>query len=295
MNMIIKMTSVERIMEYVDLPSEHTKKESKELAKDWPQRGEIYFKDVSFAYDKSLPNVLHNLTFKINAGEKIGVVGRTGAGKSSIIQTLFRMAEPEGSILIDDVDIKEIALHDLRKRISIIPQEPTLFIGTVRSNLDPFNEYDDKILWDALERVQLKETVKEMKEGLDSEILKSGSNLSVGQKQLICLARAIIKKSKILVIDEATANVDFKTDALVQEAIRECFAECTVLTIAHRLHTIIDSDRILCLSKGRIESFGRPIDLIQDQTSIFHELIYSLDPSESKRLIKIALRNTDTN
>ena len=285
------MTSVERILEYVDLSSEHLSKGDKEPAKDWPQRGEIYFNDVSFAYDKSLPNVLHNLTFKINAGEKIGIVGRTGAGKSSIIQTLFRMAEPDGSILIDDVDIKEISLHDLRKRISIIPQEPTLFIGTVRSNLDPFSEYDDKVIWDALERVQLKETIKEtMKDGLDSEILKAGSNLSVGQKQLICLARAIIKKSKILVIDEATANVDFKTDALVQEAIRECFSDCTVLTIAHRLHTIIDSDRILCLSKGRIESFGRPIDLIEDQTSIFHELIHSLDPNESKRLIEVALK-----
>jgi len=283
------MTSVERILEYVELPSEHLNKGNKQPAKDWPQRGEIYFSDVSFAYDKSLPNVLHNLTFKVNAGEKIGIVGRTGAGKSSIIQTLFRMAEPDGSILIDDINIKEISLLELRKRISIIPQEPTLFIGTVRSNLDPFNEYDDKVIWDALERVQLKETVKEMKDGLESEILKAGSNLSVGQKQLICLARAIIKKSKILVIDEATANVDFKTDALVQEAIRECFADCTVLTIAHRLHTIIDSDRILCLSKGRIESFGRPIDLIEDQTSIFHELIHSLEPNESKRLTEIAL------
>ena len=290
------MTSVERILEYVDLPNENNRlnKENKKKAikpsEDWPQNGEIVFDNVSYSYSKAenLPNVLNSLSFKISKGEKIGIVGRTGAGKSSIIQTLFRMSEPDGSILIDNINIKEINLSDLRSRISIIPQEPTLFIGTIRTNLDPFNKYSDQLLWDALDKVQLKDMIKELKGGLEYQIQKSGSNLSVGQKQLICLARAIVKKTKVLVIDEATANVDFMTDALVQKAIRECFSDCTVLTIAHRLHTIIDSDRIMCLSKGRLENFGRPCDLLEDESTIFYELVQNLDPAEREKLHKLA-------
>ncbi|RNA32981.1 multidrug resistance-associated 4-like [Brachionus plicatilis] len=285
------MTSVERVLEYSELETEPLDKGDRKPPVEWPSNGEICFNNVSFKYDKNLSYVLNNINIKINAGEKIGIVGRTGAGKSSIIQTLFRMAEPDGSLIIDDIDIKKLSLHDLRSKLSIIPQEPTLFIGTIRTNLDPLNQYPDNVLWDALEQVQLKEAIKEMKDGLESEVHKGGSNLSVGQKQLICLARAIIKKSKILIIDEATANVDFKTDSMVQEAIRQCFKECTVITIAHRLHTIIDNDRILCLSQGRVVNFGHPIDLLTDKNSVLYDLMFSLERQERIKLFGLAKKN----
>lgn len=206
------MTSYERINEYSKLDVEPLDTGKVKPPADWPSEGEITFDNVSFSYDpkNKLPNVLNELTFTIRAGEKVGIIGRTGAGKSSIIQTLFRMSEPDGQILIDNVDTKELSLHDLRSKIAIIPQEPIIFTGTIRSNLDPYNVYDDKTIWHSLEQVQLKDVIKSMDGGLDASILKNGSNLSLGQRQLMCLARAILKNSKIIVIDEATANVDYK-------------------------------------------------------------------------------------
>ncbi|CAF4234850.1 unnamed protein product, partial [Rotaria sp. Silwood2] len=289
-----KMTSVERILEYCSLDQESSVQQLSKYRPpiNWPSQGRIVFDNVSMSYFKETnsPCALHEISLIIEPCEKIGIVGRTGAGKSSFIQALFRMGIlVNGHIIIDNIDITTIGLDDVRRRISIIPQDPVLFTGTMRSNLDPFGFYSDVEIWNALEQVQLKKLVRDnMSNGLHSLVSECGSNLSVGQKQLVCLARAILKKSKILVIDEATANVDHATDELIQRAIRDKFKECTVLTIAHRLRTVIDSDRIMVLSNGKLVEFDSPEILLSNTQSHFTSLVQQTGTIEAEYLRTVA-------
>uniref|UniRef100_A0A8D2LQ35 Cystic fibrosis transmembrane conductance regulator n=1 Tax=Varanus komodoensis TaxID=61221 RepID=A0A8D2LQ35_VARKO len=282
------MISVERVLEYTNLEKEAPWESNKRPPLDWPSEGVIGFENVNFAYSKDGPLVLRHLTALIKSKEKVGIVGRTGAGKSSLIAALFRLAEPQGRIWIDKYLTSELGLHDLRKKISIIPQEPVLFTGTMRKNLDPFNEYNDEELWNSLEEVQLKEAIEELPDKLETQLAESGSNFSVGQRQLVCLARAILKKNRILIIDEATANVDPRTDELIQKTIREKFLQCTVLTIAHRLNTIIDSDRIMVLDSGRLKEYAEPYILLQEKESLFYKMVQQLGKAEAASIMETA-------
>lgn len=258
------MTSVVRIRDYVDLRTEQeVLSRPKQLPPPgWPSEGSIEYKGVTLSYVNG-NDVLHDINFEVKAGERVGIVGRTGAGKSSIISALFRMTDFSGKIFIDKVDTSQISLKDLRSSISIIPQEPILFSGSVRHNLDPFNVHKDDVIWSALNSVHLKKVVAELDGGLEAQVVESGHNFSSGQRQLICLARAILRKNKVLVLDEATANVDPETDDFIQTTIRQMFKDCTVLTIAHRLHTIMDSDRVLVLDASRVREYDEPHILLQ--------------------------------
>ncbi|CAF4225185.1 unnamed protein product [Rotaria socialis] len=281
-DVMIQMTSTERVIEYIDLKPEEssTSDQLVILPPRWPI-GSIVFDNMSFRYSDDSSWVLSNINISIEPGEKIGIVGRTGAGKSSIIQALFRMAELDGRILIDEIDTKQIPLYELRRHISIIPQDPVLFNDSLRINLDPFGEYSDIEIWSALNEVQFK---FDLIEGLQHNVTEGGSNFSVGQRQLICLARALLRKNRILLIDEATANVDHKTDEIIQVAIRRKFIHCTVLTIAHRLRTIIDSDKILVLSQGRAVEFASAHELLSDNNSQFAQLVAQTGQREADYL-----------
>ncbi|NWX88406.1 MRP4 protein, partial [Nothoprocta pentlandii] len=284
------MISVERVMQYTELEKEAPWETDKHPPPEWPSQGMIAFENVNFTYSLDGPLVLRHLSVVIKPREKVGIVGRTGAGKSSLIAALFRLAEPEGRIWIDRYLTSELGLHDLRKKISIIPQEPVLFTGTMRKNLDPFNEYTDEELWNALEEVQLKELVEDLPSKMETQLAESGSNFSVGQRQLVCLARAVLKKNRILIIDEATANVDPRTDEFIQRTIREKFAQCTVLTIAHRLNTIIDSDKIMVLDAGRLKEYGEPYILLQEKDGLFYKMVQQVGKTEAASLMETAKR-----
>ncbi|XP_062563901.1 probable multidrug resistance-associated protein lethal(2)03659 [Armigeres subalbatus] len=289
-----QMTSVERVVEYAEMESEpslETVHPQKKPASDWPSKGSIKFEYFSLRYSPGSELVLRDLHFVIEAKEKIGIVGRTGAGKSSIIQALFRLAVNEGLVKVDDVDIGGLGLHDLRKKISIIPQDPILFSGNVRSNLDPFDQHSDEEIWRSLELVELKAVVQQMKGGLDAKMSDGGSNFSMGHRQLVCLARAILKNNRILILDEATANVDPETDKLVQRTIRDQFGECTVLTIAHRLHTVMDSDRVLVMDAGKAVEFGHPHDLLNQSNGFLRKLVNQTGEATAGQLATIAERN----
>lgn len=270
-----QIVSVERVNEYTELQEEGPYDvPSKRIPKQWPHEGAIEFRSVVLRYRAGLDPVLKGISFKVQPREKVGIIGRTGAGKSSLMQALFRMVEAEeGEILIDGVNIREIGLRDLRSKLAIIPQDPTLFTGTIRTNLDPFNQYQDADLWRALEACYMKTAVEQMDLKLEAAVGENGENLSVGQRQLMCLGRALLRNAQILVMDEATAACDLETDSLIQKTIREQFVSKTVLTIAHRLNTIIDNDKILVMDQGNVAEFDHPDILRQNTDSIFYSLL----------------------
>ncbi|KAF8929241.1 Multidrug resistance-associated protein 1 [Dissophora ornata] len=312
-----QVVAMERVLEYTDLKNEAPEKTDLALPPNWPSHGRISFKNYSTRYRQGLDLVIKNIDLEIAPAEKVGIVGRTGAGKSSLTLAVFRIVEAAnsywaresdnsqafiadakfaqgldghddnggdrerqeeeeeedgGRIEIDGVDISKIGLQDLRQHLAIIPQDPTLFAGTVRENLDPFRELEDAELWEALDRSHLKAYISSLPGGLSFEVSQNGENFSVGQRSLICLARALLRKTKILVMDEATAAVDVETDELIQKTIRLEFKDRTILTIAHRIKTVMDSDKILVLEKGRVLEFDSPSHLLKNEDSLFHKL-----------------------
>ena len=281
----------------------------------WPRSGSLEFRDVCLRYREGLPLVLKNLSLNIASGKKVGVVGRTGSGKSTVMLALFRMVElASGAILLDGRDIATLKMADLRRQITIIPQDPTLFAGTIRSNLDPFRRHRDEVVWEAIDRVGLRgrlagkderpgesevplageppERVTGGPGGLEAPVAEKGSNFSVGQRQLLCLARALLKKSKVLLLDEATASVDFEADAMIQRAIRSEFNHCTVLTIAHRIATVIDADSIIVLRDGQLAEFGAPADLLRKRRGegVFRDMAEQLGAEQFQALVTAAER-----
>ncbi|KAG0045022.1 hypothetical protein BGZ83_009725 [Gryganskiella cystojenkinii] len=302
-----ELVCVERVKEYSEKNQEAPNETDAELPENWPSQGNIVFKNYSTRYRQGMDLVIKNVSFEVLPGEKVGIVGRTGAGKSSLTLALFRIIEAAnshwaraghngsdydsdptevgvvalekveveedgGSIEIDGVDISTIGLEHLRQHLAIIPQDPTLFVGTVRDNLDPFDQAKDVEIWEALERAHLKDYISSMPGGLSYEVTQNGENFSVGQRSLICLARALLRKTKILVLDEATAAVDVETDELIQQTIRKEFKDRTILTIAHRIKTVMDSDKILVLERGRVEEYEAPTRLMQRKESLFYKL-----------------------
>ncbi|KAL6300043.1 metal resistance protein YCF1 [Sparassis latifolia] len=268
------IVSVERILHYIQLEPEAPAEIAGAVPEEWPSSGAIEFRDYCTRYRPELDLVLKNITVKINHREKIGICGRTGSGKSSLLLSLFRIIEPSsGAIYVDGVDITKVGLHDLRSSISIVPQSPDLFEGTIRDNIDPTGAHQDVEIWTALEQTHLKAFVEALPEGLDAPVREGGSSMSAGQRQLICFARALLRKSKILVLDEATSAVDLDTDRSIQEIIRgPQFADVTMLTIAHRVNTILESDRVLVLEAGQIKEFDSPQNLLANKQSSFYSL-----------------------
>ncbi|XP_014663259.1 PREDICTED: multidrug resistance-associated protein 7-like [Priapulus caudatus] len=269
-----QMVSVERAQQYIaDIASE--RHEGLLLVSEsWPSEGVVKFQNVRMAYKKNLPAALDGVSFETRAGEKLGIVGRTGSGKSSLFLALFRMVELQsGSITVDGVLTKLLSLKELRSKLAIIPQDPFLFSGTVRENLDPTEQFAGDQLWEVLDACHLADKVHHMG-GLESEVSERGKHFSVGQRQLMCLARALLTGAKVLCIDEATASVDFETDQLIQQTIRAMFADSTVMTIAHRINTVEDSDRVLVMSGGKVVELATPADLLKNKQSHFYSLVH---------------------
>ena len=266
------MTSVERAMTYTELESEPGYNVQRNPLELWPHEGNIAFKDVSLTYYPGGPQSLKDITLNINGGAKVGIAGRTGAGKSSFVAALTRMPEADGDILIDNVCIRDINLQESRRAITILGQNPALFIGTVRQNLDLMEQFEDAELWRALEKVQLKSLVENLEGQLDHKLLEHGANLSVGERQLICLARVLLQQKNIVILDEPTAHVDPDTEQTIWNIVREELKSSTVITIAHRLNTIRDSDKVLVLKNGEVAGFDTFNVLINRKGGILSEL-----------------------
>ncbi|KAL5097983.1 hypothetical protein RYX36_002310 [Vicia faba] len=269
-----KMVSVERIKQFTNLPPEAPWKiADKSVPQNWPSHGTIELNNLQVRYRPNTPLVLKGVSLTIQGGEKVGVVGRTGSGKSTLIQVLFRLIEPSaGNIIIDGIDISTVGLHDLRSRFGIIPQDPVLFQGTVRTNIDPLGLYSEDEIWKSLERCQLKEVVAAKPEKLEALVVDGGDNWSVGQRQLLCLGRIMLKGSKILFMDEATASVDSQTDVVIQKIIREDFADRTIISIAHRIPTVMDCDKVLVIDAGLAKEYEKPSCLLE-RASLFAALV----------------------
>ncbi|KAG0027434.1 hypothetical protein BGZ81_005634 [Podila clonocystis] len=298
----ILMVSVERMMEYAAVKPEESDRRrfnpdgSSVVPNGWPAEAKVSFSDMSLTYPRGDSPVLKNISLDFKAGEKIGIVGRTGAGKSSLIGALFRLVETTtgnpphpGGISIDGIDISQIGMHDLREKMAIIPQEPFLFRGTLRFNLDPIGQHQDADVWAALEAAELKRMVDGLEGGLDAVVDDNGKNFSIGERQLLSLARAVLRRSKIIVMDEATANVDLQSDRMIQKAIHSQFEGATVFTIAHRLNTVIgDYDRILVLDQGQVMEFGEPWELLQLEKGWFRGMVAGTGPENEAALTKVA-------
>ncbi|XP_042515871.1 ABC transporter C family member 3-like [Macadamia integrifolia] len=270
-----KIISVERILQYTCIPSEPPLLvEENRPSHEWPSQGKIDFFDLQVRYAPHLPLVLQGLTCTFFGGMKIGIIGRTGSGKSTLVQALFRKIEPtSGQIWIDGINISKIGLHDLRSQLSIIPQDPTMFEGTLRSNLDPLEEYTDEQIWEALDKCHLGDKIRKKEKKLDFAVTENGENWSMGQRQLVCLGRVLLKKSKVLVLDEATASVDTATNNLIQQTLRQHFLSSTVITIAHRITSIADVDLVLLLNNGFILEYDSPAKLLEIKSSSFSKLV----------------------
>ncbi|KAI9086573.1 hypothetical protein K1719_031434 [Acacia pycnantha] len=267
--------SVERLNQYMYIPSEAPEViEGNRPPVNWPVIGKVEINNLQIRYRPDSPLVLRGISCTFEGGHKIGVVGRTGSGKSTLIGALFRLVEPAGGkIIVDGIDICTIGLHDLRSRFGVIPQDPTLFDGTVRYNMDPLSQHSDQEIWEVLGKCQLREAVREKEGGLDSSVVEAGSNWSMGQRQLFCLGRALLRRSRILVLDEATASIDNATDSILQKTIRSEFADCTVVTVAHRIPTVMDCTKVLSISDGKLVEYDEPMTLMKREDSLFGQLV----------------------
>ncbi|KAM0789106.1 hypothetical protein ACM66B_003161 [Microbotryomycetes sp. NB124-2] len=296
----LAMVGVERIKEYSEVSQEAPEIVEPRPPAHWPHSGEILVDHLTIRYAPELPNVLHDLSFKVEPGQKVGIVGATGCGKSTLALSFFRFVEAwSGRIVIDGLDVAKVGLKDLRSNLTIIPQDPTILSGTLRTTLDIFDEYEDHEIFDALRRVHLirpDENPDEVEEGanrspffnLEAEVSEGGGNFSQGQRQLLCMARALLKRNKVMLLDEATASVDYKTDEMISNTIREEFKDSTLLVIAHRLRSIVDFDKVLLLDAGKIIEFDSPAKLLEDPASRFYALCRATGKSEFKILKKMA-------